>query len=309
MSLNEDKIIVITGPTASGKTSLAVSLAGHMDIEVISADSRQIYRYLDIGTAKPTEEELSAVKHHFIDILDPDENYSAGRFGEEAYNSFIKIKETGKLPVVVGGSGLYIKALCEGLFDESGPPCPEIRKMLEERLANEGIDAMYTELEGIDPKSAILFEDKNPRRILRALEYYIINNEPISEAHESSRRKRNLKPLYIGLNFERDDLYERINLRVDKMWQEGIIGETKRVLEMGYSPALNSLNTVGYKEVISRLKNEISEEEALRLIKRNTRRYAKRQLTWFRKYADMNWLPPEMKKAENAALKLIKDFN
>lgn len=295
---NPEDLIIILGPTASGKTAVSLELDRYFDIEVISADSRQIYKYLDIGTAKPSQEELSKVKHHFIDVLEPDETYSAGMFGEEAEDLVYDILNMHKMPIVVGGSGLYIEALCEGMFDEDEPENKiQVRQALEEELESEGIDKLYSKLEKIDPKSAEKYSDRNPRRILRALEYYKHTGEPLSEAHERKHVTRNFRNFYYGIDYPREELYERINKRAEEMWNSGLIDETKKILEMGYSPQLNSLNTVGYKEAIAYINGEMTEEEALEKMKQSTRRYAKRQITWFKRYDDVLWLngsPKEM---------------
>jgi tRNA dimethylallyltransferase len=280
-------LIVICGPTASGKTALGIKLAEMFDGEIISADSRQIYKYLDIGTAKPTHTELHKIKHHFINILTPDQTYSAGLFGDDAYDIVVDIHRRGKLPIVVGGSGLYIKSLCDGLFSEDTPTVPEIRKQLEIELEKEGIDTLYERLRQVDETLWLRYSDKNPRRMLRALEYWQTNGEKLSEAWNKQKHRSGLLPLYLMLDFDRDDLYERINLRTEQMWEQGLVQETERVLNMGYSRTLNALNTVGYKETLAYLDGDISQDEAINTIKKNTRRYAKRQLTWFRKQLEM----------------------
>lgn len=285
-------MIIIGGPTASGKTALSIHISKYLDIEIISADSRQVYKYLDIGTAKPDTEELSAVKHHFIDILRPDEYFSAGVFGKSALETAKEIFNHGKIPVVVGGSGLYIKALIEGFFDddeENFYKREEIRKELEDKLLIEGKESLYGELYSIDPDSAIKYQDKNPRRVIRALEYIYLTGKKFSETFEKFQ-DRQINYSYFAIEFNRDELYNRINLRTEKMWENGLIDETKKVLEMGYSKELNSLNTVGYKESIEFLEEKISEQRVIELIQQNTRRYAKRQITWFKKVNDINYL-------------------
>lgn len=284
-------VIVILGPTASGKTSISLDLADVLDIEIISADSRQIYKYMDIGTASPTKEELGKVPHHFISSIEPDEYYSAGIFEKEALERAEMIFSRNKTPVLVGGSGLYIKGFCEGLFDElvTNSEKEGIRKKLEIDSANNGIDFLYNKLIDADPVSAKLYSDKNPVRIIRALTYYLATGVPFSEAHKNSSAERDFKIHYFGISFERQLLYSRINQRTVYMWDSGLPEETESILDKGYSPELNSLNTVGYKESIKYLKNELSKEEAIIEIQKNTRRYAKRQMTWFRKTNDINW--------------------
>lgn len=282
--------IAIVGPTASGKTETALEVGALLPIEIISADARQIYRRLTIGTAKPSQEILAAHPHHYIDICEPDEYYSAGIFGDNAAETVQDIIARGRTPVIVGGSGLYIRALCEGLF-ESGrerDTSPH-RQLLEQRLAAEGIDVLYGELKDVDPPLWHQYNDRNPRRIIRALEYYYAYGTPLSVAR-AARPERAFSTVYYGIDMERNELYERINTRAQFMFDSGLVEETRTVLDMGYPPTLNSLNTVGYKECIAYLNGCISLDEALRLTMQKTRNYAKRQLTWFRRNKNIDWL-------------------
>ncbi len=284
-------LVVILGPTASGKTEVSIELSYLLDIEVISADSRQVYKYLNIGTATPTENELKAVEHHFISTLNPDEYFSAGMFGELAAETAVDIFERKRIPVVVGGSGLYIRALCEGLFDEDdGMNNDGIRIKLNQKLKQEGIDELFTELKNIDPESAAKYSDKNPRRIIRALEYYYTAGRKLSDAHQESHEKRPFNVLYYGVARPREVLYDRINKRTEMIWNGGLKQEAEHILELGYSQNLNALNTVGYKEYFEFAGGRISEAEAIELMKRNTRRYAKRQMTWFGRNDKVKWL-------------------
>jgi tRNA dimethylallyltransferase len=285
-------LVVIAGPTASGKTRLSLKLAEYFDIEIISADSRQVYKYLDIGTAKPEPDELRKVPHHFISILEPDDYYSAGKFGEEAREKIREIKSRDKIPVAAGGSGLYIKALCEGLFSEEEPENnAEIRENLNIKLIESGRESLFDELKKIDPASADNYPDKNPVRIIRALEYFHSTGKLFSEAKlETPGHSLNYKIFYI--DFPRETLYDRINRRTEEMWERGLEEETRKVLNMGYSPELNSLNTVGYKECISYFAGDFTRQQAIEKMKQNTRRYAKRQTTWFRKQQDLIRLEP-----------------
>lgn len=289
-------VIVIAGATASGKTDFSIELSKELPIEVISADSRQVFKYLDIGTAKPTKKEIAQVTHHFVDIINPDEYFSAGYFGNVAYKTIDEIFSRGRIPVVVGGSGLYIKALCEGLFDDDSDNSEysEIRKSLEEKFNNYGIDVLCNELEKVDSASMEKYSDKNPRRIIRALEYFYTNNIPFSKAHQIYDKSRNINPLYFAIDRSRDELYNRINQRTEIMWSSGLVAETENVLNMGYSKELNSLNTVGYKETIQYLEKEISDKRAIELIAQHTRNYAKRQLTWFRKIPNIRFVIPDI---------------
>lgn len=302
-------VIVILGATASGKTDVSIELSKLMDIEIISADSRQIYKYLDIGTAKPTSQQMKKVKHYYIDILEPDKYYSAGRFGTEAAKTIELIFKKNKLPVVVGGSGLYIKALCEGLFDEpviNINTQMNLRKQLESKLKIEGIETLYEKLLTVDPISAARYDDRNPRRILRALEYFELTGVPFSIAQEKYSVQRIFEPIYFGIDLDRNSLYHRINIRAENMWNSGLVEETERVLSMGYSSDLNSLNTVGYKETIQFINGKIDGSIALELIKRNTRRYAKRQLTWFKAMDNVIWLSGTSKEIAGRITEIVR---
>ncbi len=284
--------IAIVGATCSGKTQTSIELSQLMEAEVISADSRQIYRMLTIGTAKPTFEERSACPHHFIDILNPDEPFSAGKFADDAQIVATDIINSGKTPLIVGGSGLYVSALCNGIFDEQIDESTLIhRANLEVRLTNEGKDLLYKELSEIDPESAQKYSDQNPRRIIRALEYYYTTGTTLSEAHKNQTdQEKPFTTLWFGIEIERALLYERINQRCISMWNNGLVEETEKVLSMGYSTELNSLNTVGYKETISYLSGEYTKEHAIEKMQQSTRNYAKRQLTWFRKNPSITWI-------------------
>ncbi len=308
--LESKSLIVILGPTASGKTNISIKLSEILDIEVISADSRQIYKHLDIGTATPSQDELSAVPTHFINIIEPDEYYSAGLFGNQAEKTAFEIMKRNKIPVVVGGSGLYIKALCEGLFKEEtdNKQRIDVREKLQKEYDENGIDNLFDKLKKIDPVSAEKYSDKNPRRILRALEHYYVTGKAFSQAHQSQENNRDFNVIYFGIQFPREELYKRINLRAEQMWHNGLIEETQKVLEMGYSPELNSLNTVGYKEVIAFLNNKLSQKEALEEMKKNTRHYAKRQMTWFRKVENVNWISGSVVEIADVILKNSKQL-
>jgi len=289
---NQNVLPVILGPTASGKTELSLRLAEIYDCEIISADSRQIYRYMDIGTSKPDKSILASIPHHFIDILNPDENYSAGKF--EHYGRIVieAIRSRDHIPIVVGGTGLYIKALCEGLFNFSdSEQDPGIRKKLENELNKIGREAFYEKLKAIDPISAENYSDKNPRRVIRALEFYENTGIPFSEAQNNGHSQEiQYDCLYFGISMERINLYKRISERCENMWGNGLIEETSKLLSIGYSKYLNSMNTIGYKEAIRYLEGELNYDEGLELFKKNTRHFAKRQLTWFRKNEKIQWI-------------------
>ena len=290
----EPKVIVIVGPTCSGKTSLGVYLAEKLNSEVISADSRQIYKYLDIGTAKPGKVLLKKIKHHFIDILEPDENYNVSRFENEALAKIKRQISNNKVPVVVGGSGLYIKALVDGIFDAVDTD-EDFRKDLLEKKKLFGNDYVYNELKKVDAESAGRMLPQNWKRVMRALEVFHLTGKPIGEYHLEYKREADLKFVQFGLRWDREVLYKNIEKRVDEMIEQGLVEETKALVER-YDSKLNSLNTVGYKEIISYLNIEITLDRAVELIKRNTRRFAKRQLTWFRADDRIIWLDVKSQK-------------
>lgn len=284
----ERKVIVILGPTCSGKTAAALSLANRLGSEVISADSRQVYRFLDIGTAKPTESELKLIKHHFIGTLNPVEAFNVSKFEEDALRIIRSLHKENKIPVVAGGSGLYIKALVEGIFNTAETD-EELRQELKTRLDNYGREFLYEELMKVDPRAAGTMLPQNWKRVMRALEVFYLTGRSILDHHQEYERNLNIDFLKFGLNWDREILYRNIEARVDQMIESGLVDEVKSIMNMGYGKELNSLNTVGYKEIIMYLSAEISLERAVELIKRNTRRYAKRQLTWFRSDTQINW--------------------
>lgn len=286
----ERVVIVIVGPTCSGKTQVGISLAKNLNSEIISADSRQIYKYLSIGTAKPLNSELTLVKHHFIDYLEPDVDYNVSRYEADALSIINNLFDKNKIPIVVGGSGLYIKALIDGIFN-SVDVDEEYRDELNEKRVKFGSEFLYGELKRVDPLSAEKMLPQNWKRVMRALEVYHITGESISKFHENYKRENKYNFIQFGLNWDRQILYKNIERRVDKMISDGLIEEVRQILSKGFTKELNALNTVGYKEVISYLNNEITLERAVELIKRNTRRFAKRQLTWFRKDERIQWLP------------------
>ena len=284
----ERPVIVIVGPTCSGKTNLGILLAKILHSEVISADSRQFYKKLNLGTAKPDSKQLAAVDHHFINFLEPDESYNVSDFEKQAEEKIENLLSSYLIPIVVGGSGLYIKALVDGIFDTADKDFEYRQKLLsyKNQFGNEYI---YNLLKETDPVSASRMLPQNWKRVMRALEVYHISGEPIWKHHERQRKEQKYNFTQIGLNWDRKTLYNNINERVDKMLEEGLVEEVKGLLAEGYNKKLNSLNTVGYKEIISFLNNEFTLERAIELIKRNTRRYAKRQITWFRKDDRIEW--------------------
>jgi len=301
-------VVVIVGPTCSGKTNLSLELAEIINGEIISADSRQIYKYLDIGSAKPNKNQLEKIKHWFVDYLYPDETYSAGRFEKEAEEIIENIFSRSKIPIVVGGSGLYIKALIDGIADP-GDIDLEIRNNLKRELETLGRDHLYDKLKKLDPITAETMGSQNYKRVIRALEVLLSTGKSIREFHNSLPLKDKFNFIQFGLMLERQILYSNINTRVDAMIENGLIEEAKKILNMGYSKNLNSLNTIGYKEIIEYIDGDISLEKAIELIKRNTRRYAKRQITWFKADKRINWIDVQKKEALEEIFKSLREKN
>lgn len=280
--------IFISGPTASGKTALSLELAEWLQAEIISADSRQVYRGMSIGTATPTAEELKRIKHYFVNELEPDKGFSAGEFGHLAREIIGRKIANNESVIVCGGSGLYLQAVL-GMIADGLKSNPELRGNIRRRGETEGWDILYAELKRLDPKLAADIDAGNPKRICRALEICYGHGEKASEIYAGQERQFPWPYLSIGLMPERQLLYKNINERVLRMIEDGLVEETRGLLEKGYSPGLNALNTVGYKEIIAFLEGKWSLERAIAEIQKNTRRFAKRQITWFRKYApDIN---------------------
>jgi len=287
-------VILIVGPTAVGKTYLSLKLAYQNGGEIVSADSRQIYKFMNIGTAKPTLEERASIPHHFIDIKYPDEYYSAGRYGKEARLEIKEIQKKGKLPIVVGGSGLYIKALVDGFFDAEVADA-QIKKKLNEQLKLNGLARLYEQLLRVDPTLASKISPNDTQRILRGLEVWEITGTPLSQLQQETRKQADFNPVIYGLTMERQQLYRIIEERVDRMIQQGLIEEVQELIKQGYSDNLNSLQTVGYKEVFDYLKNKYTYFQMIDMIKQKSRNYAKRQMTWFRKEQRITWFAVEDK--------------
>jgi len=304
-----EEVIVIVGPTCSGKTDLSLKLATILDTEIISADSRQIYKHLDIGSAKPNEDDLKKVKHYFIDELNPDADFNASMFAEKSEVIIKNLINQKKIPIVVGGSGLYIKALVDGI-SESADTNNELRKNLLELRQKFGNDYLYNELKIVDEISAGKMLPQNWKRVIRALEVFRLTGKPIWQHHNNKNRTLNFHFHQIGLLWNRKTLYHNIDLRVDEMIKDGLIDEVLLILKSGYTKYLNSINTVGYKEIIQYLDNVISLDRAKELIKRNTRRYAKRQMTWFNADNRIEWfLINSVNDLELLAEKIVKEIN
>ncbi|MFK7925915.1 MAG: tRNA (adenosine(37)-N6)-dimethylallyltransferase MiaA [Bacteroidia bacterium] len=283
------QLISIVGPTAVGKTGLSLKLARNFGTEILSTDSRQIYQGMNIGTAKPSRDELQQIKHHFIDYLSPDQDYNAGRFEKEADQLIAQIFEQHSTLITVGGSTLYINSLWNGI-DEMPKVPVEVRNTLRAEWEQDGLEKLLEELARVDPETFEKVDQQNPVRILRALEVYRSSGTPISVFRKnSSEKKRDYQLIKIGLQAERAPLFERINQRVEEMFDDGLIQEVQALLDTGLAPEANSLQSIGYREVVQYLHNIHSVGEAKRLIKRNSRRYAKRQMTWFRRDKEIKW--------------------
>lgn len=282
-------LVVIVGPTAIGKTALSIQLAQHFSTEIISADSRQFFKEMEIGTAKPSKEELNAAKHHFIDSHSIHTFFSTGDFETEALKSIEQIFLEHDIAVMVGGSGLYINAVCNGL-DELPETDLNIRTMLNSLLAEKGLEEIQNQLKAVDPEYYERVDQSNPQRMVRGLEFYLSVGAKLSSFQTNSKKIRPFKMIKIGLNTDRAKLYERINLRVDQMIEAGLVDEVRSLLSF---KGLNALNTVGYTELFNYLDGDVTLPEAIASIKQNTRRFAKRQLTWFRKDQETKWFEPD----------------
>ena len=283
-------IPVICGPTASGKTGVAVALAAEFDLELISADSRQLIRHLDIGTAKPTPEERAALPMHLLDVIEPGERYSAFRFIDDANRLIGEILQRGRLPVIVGGTGLYLRALTEGVVEIEEPDM-KIREKLENQIAAGGAEELFLKLKTVDPLEAAKIHPNNHVRLVRALEIYFATGKPKSELIASgSYKKSQYRYAYFCLIPPRSQLYSVINQRVDRMLEAGLQGEVERLIAAGKQEAIRKANVIGYQELLEFIEGRQSFEEAVALIKQNSRRYAKRQLTWFRAQPEMEVL-------------------
>lgn len=295
------RLIVIVGPTGSGKTDLSIRLALHYRAPILSTDSRQVYRGMPIGTAQPTEEQLNTVEHHFIASHDIEDKLSCGEYEVQALACLEKLFAQHDDVVAVGGSGLYVRALCEGM-DELPQADEALRRELERRLADEGIGALAEQLRELDPRYYEEVDRSNPARVMRALEVCLQTGRPYSAQRTGVRRERPFRIIKIGVDLPREVLYDRINRRVDAMVAEGLEAEARRLYP---HRELNALQTVGYREFFDCFDGRVTRDEAVELIKRNTRRYAKRQLTWFRRDPEIRWFSPT---DDGKMIRYIDDF-
>lgn len=289
VSTDKRCLIYIIGPTAVGKTSMSVELALTFNAEIISSDSRQMYRFMDIGTAKPNEAERRGIIHHFLDTLSPEESITAGQYECMAEELIASLWQNRNILIVAGGSTLYMDALWYGI-DEMPEVDPSHREELQNRFEESGLSPLLAELQEVDPGTFENIDRNNHARVIRALEVYYSSGKPISFFRKGRKlKKKDYKQIFLGLNMDRELLYERINRRVDIMLADGLEAEVRSLLEFGFDPGLQSMQSIGYQEMLSYIKGEISYDEAVRLIKRNSRRYAKRQLTYYRRYPEIQW--------------------
>ncbi len=287
----KQRLIIVTGPTAVGKTALSVALAKCLCGEIISADSMQVYRHMDIGSAKASEEEMGGVRHHLIDILEPSEEFNVARFKQLAGEAVRDIASRGAVPIVAGGTGFYIQALLYDIDFTQTTEDPAFRREMEEKAGREGPMALHALLREVDPRAADAIHANNVKRVIRALEFNRQTGMRISDHNEAERQKESaFDSYYYVLTTDRPALYERIDRRVDQMIEQGLVGEVERLRAMGCRRDMVSMRGLGYKEILSYLDGEISLDEAARIIKRGTRHFAKRQLTWFKRERAVRWL-------------------
>lgn len=298
MNIDKKYLIVLVGPTASGKTKLSIDIANLYDAEILSADSRQFYKELEVGTAKPNKVELSKAKHHFINNLSIHDNYSVGKYKTEVDSVLMNYFKKNNYAVLVGGSGLFVDVVCNGIDDIPKVP-NELRNKVREYYKTNGLNYIQNLLKQYDKKHYNVIDLSNPQRILRALEVCIYTKKPFSSFLIKKQQKNNFHLIKIGLNPPREILYENINSRVDSMIKNGLIDEALNLVDF---KNLNSLQTVGYKELFDFFDNKISEKEAIDLIKRNTKKYAKKQMTWFKRDKDIKWF----EKIDNSIFEYVK---
>ena len=294
--MDQPQLVIITGPTATGKTTLAIELATRYDAEIVSADSRQVYRYLDIGTAKPTLAQQTVVPHHLIDVVNPDEQFDGARFRTLALAAIRAILQRGKRVLVVGGTGLYLRALAHGLF--TGPSADlTLRTRLLDEERSEGKGFLHRRLREVDPDAARRLHPNDTVRLIRALEVFLVTGTPMSHwQREHGFRERSFATLTIGLVCQRETLHRRIAERCQQMLEDGLLGEVRRVWSIGYGPELPVMKTIGYAQVAALLQGQCSPEEALAQMTKETKQLAKRQLTWFRAEPGMQWFVPSQER-------------
>lgn len=289
--MQKEPLVILTGPTAVGKTKLSIELAKHINGEIVSADSMQVYRRMNIGTAKISKFEMEGISHHLIDILEPWEDFNVVAFQSYAKQAIQEIRNHGKIPIIVGGTGFYIQALLYGIDFTENEPNTELRNRLESESEKDNGISLHRYLMKIDPAAAEAIHPNNRKRVIRAVEYYELTGQRISEHNAEQKQNTSVyNSAYFVLTMNRDELYRRIDLRVDQMIHAGLIAEVQSLLEEGCRVNMVSMQGLGYKEIIRYLNKEITLDEAIYILKRDTRHFAKRQLTWFRRERDVIWL-------------------
>jgi tRNA dimethylallyltransferase len=306
---NKPNIVILVGPTAVGKTDVSIAAAKALNGEIISADSAQVYKYMDIGTAKISYSEMQGIKHHMIDEVTPDQSFSVAQFRDKADHYIHQITHKGKLPIVTGGTGLYINSLLNNLDFTKSVGDEDFRQRMQELADNKGNEYLHEMLKTIDEESYRRLHANDVRRVIRALEVYEYTGKTISHFQEESKKiPPRYHAAYVGLTMDRQKLYERINQRVDTMLEKGLIEEVKKLLNMGYSRDLVSMQALGYKEIVQYLEGEISLEEAVFILKRDSRHYAKRQLTWFRRDERIKWFDVDVYQERTILVKNIINY-
>jgi tRNA dimethylallyltransferase len=281
---SQDLLLVVVGPTAAGKSGLALEVAERRGGEIVSADSRAIYRWMDIGTAKPSAGDRGRVPHHLLDVVDPDEEYTLAHYQEQALSAIDRIRQRGRLPLLVGGAGLYVSAVCDGLRLPSVPPDAAFRSRLEQQ----GWQTLMAELQKVDPEAATRIDPRNKRRVIRALEVHHATGVSFSKWQQRSDPP--FAPVFVGLQLERQELYRRIDARIDAWIEAGFVDEVRSLMERGYGSSLPSMSGIGYREVASVIQGDIPLEQGVIQMKHATHAYARRQLTWFHREARIHWL-------------------
>lgn len=294
-------LVILTGPTAVGKTNLSIQLAKKLNMDIISADSMQIYKYMDIGSAKVKPSEMKGIKHYLIDEVNPDFSFSVSEFQKRANNYIDEIVKNNKIPLVTGGTGLYLNSLIYNMDFAKSDADNKLRESLRLELEEKGIDYMHNKLKELDEEAANRIHKNNTKRVIRALEV-CLSGKKMSDFSNDLKLNEKYEPIIIVLNRDRSHLYKRIDMRVDLMIKEGLEDEVKKLISMGYTKDLISMQGIGYKEIIKYLDGEYSYDEAIEIIKRDSRRYAKRQLTWFRRYKDAMWFDLDEYKDEKILL-------
>lgn len=302
-----EKVIIIVGPTAVGKTKLSIDLAKRLATEVISGDSMQVYKEMDIGTGKVTQHEMAGIPHHMLDILEPNEDFSVAAYQTMVQETITKVNEQDKVPLLVGGSGLYIQAVLYDYAFSEQKRDEALTKRLEARLEQEGNTALYEELQQADPEHALSIHPNNKRRLIRALEVYYSTGKTVADIRTEQKDEPKYDYYIIGLEMDREALYNQINHRVDQMIENGLVAEVRRLYEQGYEHT-QAMKAIGYKEMIPFIKGETDLETAVNLLKRNSRRYAKRQYTWFKNKLKINWYDLSKAKYDTIVNEIVTDL-